>query len=151
MMGEKSIIQGQCLCGVVRYEVEPPSLFSGHCHCSYCRRAHGAAFVTWLGSWTKQFKITTGETEVKWYHSSRHSQRGFCTICGSTLFFRSTQSPDQTHIAMANINGEVDRAPEFHSFVDQRVDWISINDDLSQLKSESPELRNYREVKPYKS
>jgi hypothetical protein len=32
-------------------------------------------------------KITKGEELVKWYRSSDKARRGFCKICGSTLFW----------------------------------------------------------------
>lgn len=41
--------QAQCLCGDITLAATLPSLWAAHCHCSLCRRAHGAAFVTWVG------------------------------------------------------------------------------------------------------
>ena len=40
-------IQGGCLCGGIRYEVSGPLTDVGNCHCSMCRRFHGAAFATY--------------------------------------------------------------------------------------------------------
>ena len=37
---------GKCLCGAVRFRMRFPSKWVAHCHCTMCRRAHGAAFVT---------------------------------------------------------------------------------------------------------
>ena len=45
----KNVMTGNCLCDSVRFQFELPSLFAGHCHCSMCRRAHGAGYVTWVG------------------------------------------------------------------------------------------------------
>ena len=36
--------RGSCLCGSVRYEVRGLLEPASHCHCSMCRKAHGAAF-----------------------------------------------------------------------------------------------------------
>src|SRR5690606_34943450 len=38
-----------CFCGAIRIDAELPSKWVAHCHCTMCRRAHGAAFVTWAG------------------------------------------------------------------------------------------------------
>ena len=38
------VVRGSCLCGGVKYEITGPLMRSGHCHCSNCRKAHGAAF-----------------------------------------------------------------------------------------------------------
>ena len=40
-------VTGGCLCDAVRFRITLPTLFCAHCHCSMCRRPHGAAFVTW--------------------------------------------------------------------------------------------------------
>ena len=55
---------GRCLCGEVRYEVSglsPPL----NCHCRYCRRAHGAAFVTVAATARDRFRWTAGEDRVR--------------------------------------------------------------------------------------
>src|SRR3954469_13247309 len=97
-------ITGSCLCGAVRLSAEPPVLFSAHCHCEWCRRAHGAAYVTWLGVEDAKLRIASGEDVLRWYRSSEKSERGFCSTCGTTLFFRSTLAPGEMHIALACID-----------------------------------------------
>ena len=42
--------EGRCLCGEVRFAIGAPTLFFAHCHCRWCREAHGAAFVSWVGA-----------------------------------------------------------------------------------------------------
>lgn len=39
---------GRCLCGALQFSVRFPTKWVAHCHCTMCRRAHGAAFVTWF-------------------------------------------------------------------------------------------------------
>lgn len=39
---------GRCLCGEIEYEYEGNTKWCGCCHCSICRQAHGAPFVTWF-------------------------------------------------------------------------------------------------------
>ena len=46
-MNESTKVEGGCLCGAVRFSLELPSKWCAHCHCSMCRRAHGAGYVTW--------------------------------------------------------------------------------------------------------
>ena len=36
-------VHGRCLCGDVVFEADAPFEFMGHCHCSMCRKHHGAA------------------------------------------------------------------------------------------------------------
>jgi hypothetical protein len=63
------VVPGRCLCGAVRFEVELPSTWCAHCHCSMCRRAHGAGFVTWVGFERSRVRVLAGE-ELGQYRSS---------------------------------------------------------------------------------
>ena len=80
---------GSCLCGDVHFALTFPSKWVAHCHCSLCRRAHGAAFVTWVGMEDTHVSIDDPHSRLRWYASTPGAERGFCSRCGSTLFFRS--------------------------------------------------------------
>lgn len=73
---------GSCLCGAVRFTAALPVKWVAHCHCTYCRRAHGAPFVTWAGFPTGQFSLDLTSTQPTWYESSPGAKRGFCPRCG---------------------------------------------------------------------
>lgn len=140
-------IEGRCLCGAVRFAITPPTLFFAHCHCRWCREAHGAAFVSWVGAAEDRFRLLPGAAEPRWYQSSPQSRRGFCPTCGATLFFASSLCPGEVHVARAAIPGEVDRAPECHVFFDQRADWVELGDDLPRFEGADPMLAKYDAVK----
>lgn len=140
-------VQGSCLCEAITFTLTPPFPASAHCHCGYCRKAHGAAFVTWVVADTKGFQLISGKDSLRWYQSSEQSRRGFCAACGSTLFFESTLCPGETHVARANLTGRIEPAPKYHCFVEQIVPWVTIHDDLIRLKGDGPELGKYRAVK----
>ena len=125
----ESVVTGRCLCGAVRFEVELPSKWCAHCHCSMCRRAHGAGFVTWVGFARERVRVTAGEALGR-YQSSAPAMRSFCTRCGSPLLFESERWADEVHVALAALDGPIDRAPAGHVFYSDRVDWIHLGDDL---------------------
>ncbi len=132
-MTQPSPLKGSCLCGTIRFEVTPPTKWCAHCHCSLCRRAHGAAFVTWFGVERSQFVMTSGDEKVAWFKSTTPARRGFCTRCGSTIFFESDRWPGEIHIALAHMEGAIDRAPAAHVFYDTHVTWVELGDDLRRL------------------
>ena len=132
-MSDDTVFTGGCLCGAVRFEVRSPTKWCAHCHCSLCRRAHGAAFVTWFGVEQTQFELISGDEHLSWYRSTPEARRGFCGRCGSTLFFESERWSDETHIALAQMDGPIDRAPKVHVFYDAHVDWVEPGDDLRRL------------------
>ena len=125
------VVDGGCLCGTVRYKVHGPFHDMLHCHCSMCRKAHGAAFVTWVGVDQARINIEGGGL-LSWYGSSSDSQRGFCNTCGATLFFRSQRWPGEIHVTRASIDSELDRGPSAHSYWDTHVHWVEYSDDLAR-------------------
>lgn len=124
-------VTGSCFCGEVQFTIELPTLFCGHCHCSMCRRPHGAAFVTWTAVPTNQLTITAGENRITRYQSSLKGTRSFCSNCGSQLFCQVEEN--EVDIAMAALHGPIDRLPEEHYYYDSRADWVDINDNLPKL------------------
>ena len=132
-MNDAATLTGGCLCGAVRFEVKTPTKWCAHCHCSLCRRAHGAAFVTWFGVERPNFELVSGTDALAWYQSSGEARRGFCGRCGSPLFFESERWAEEVHIALAHMDGPIDREPKAHVFYDAHVDWVVLGDELSRF------------------
>jgi len=126
-------VTGSCLCGAIRFSVALPTLFCGHCHCSMCRRAHGAGFVTWFAVPRAQFRLDSDESALTRYASSDHGTRSFCVRCGSSLFCESSHHPDQVDIVLANMEGALDRPPQLHIHFDDRAGWVFAGDGLPRL------------------
>lgn len=126
-------VPGSCLCGTVRFEVTLPTRFCVHCHCSMCRRSHGAGFVTWFGVPKASFRLVSGEATLTLYQSSDHGTRSFCSRCGSSLFCALDHDPDTIDITLASMLGPIDRAPEAHVHFDTRVEWVSVADELPKV------------------
>ena len=126
-------VEGGCLCGTVRFTVTLPTLFCGHCHCSMCRRNHGAAYVTWFAVARSRLSIDSGLDRLTRYESSPHGSRSFCARCGSSLFCVSTHYPDVVDIPLANMDAAIDRIPESHLYFDDRAAWTIVADDLPRL------------------
>lgn len=121
--------QGQCLCGDLRFEADFPTEWVAHCHCSLCQRAHGAPVVTWVGFGTEAVTIDDPQARLRWYESTHGAERGFCSRCGSTLFFRSERWPGELHVVRSNFTGPVDREPQVHVYVDTQAPWLHLAED----------------------
>jgi hypothetical protein len=121
--------RARCQCGAVGFASREGSRWVAHCHCSKCRRAHGAAFVTWSGYAAAECRIDDAQQQLRWYESSPGAERGFCGRCGSMLFFRSQRWPGELHVASALLEAGPDRAPQAHVFHDSHVDWVTLADD----------------------
>lgn len=123
-------VTGSCLCGAVSFELKLPSLWCGHCHCSQCRRAHGAGYVTWVGFEGDQFLLKSGGEDLQWFESSPGARRGFCSKCGSSMLFEAERWPGEIHVTLGNIEGPVDRKPTGNAFFETHVDWMPIDRSL---------------------
>lgn len=132
-MATDTKIDGSCLCGALRFSVKLPSKWCAHCHCSMCRIAHGAGYVTWVGFERDQVEFKQGHQSLSWYESSPGAQRGFCRHCGSSMFFRSERWAGELHVALGCILVDIDRQPQANVFFDKHVGWMSIDDSLKQV------------------
>ena len=119
--------RAQCLCGDLKLEAALPSKWAAHCHCSLCRRAHGAAFVTWVGMEAARCDIDDPAQRLRWYESTPGAERGFCSHCGTMMLFRSPRWPGELHIALAHFTTPVDRAPQVHVHWDDHVPWSNVD------------------------
>lgn len=140
-MTDNSSLQGRCFCGEIRYEINLPTLFCGHCHCSMCRRPHGAGFVTWFAVPPGQIAVAAGKDQLKTYESSEHGRRQFCGRCGTQLFCYHVKDdgapPDFIDITLATMVDPIDRQPEVHFFYDSKAEWLGVNDELPKLGGET--------------
>ena len=131
------MIPGSCLCGEVRYEVSGPFSMMGHCHCSICRKHHGAMFATFVAVPGANFRWLAGEKSVRSYESSPGGSRSFCRVCGSVTPLQLPQL-DIVFLPAGNLQGDLDARPENHIFVKSKAPWHEITDRLPQYDEYPP-------------
>ena len=129
-------ITGGCLCGKVRYQVNGPLHDSTHCHCSMCRRQHGAAFGTYADFDPADFSWLAGADLVRIYATPSGEGWCFCSECGSTL--AGTDDGVVTSITLGTVEGDPGIKPEAHIFVGSKAEWDKIGDDLPQFDEWPP-------------
>ena len=126
------MIRGSCLCGSVRYEIRGPLGPASHCHCSMCRKAHGAAFGTYARVKMSNFVMTAGEHNLASYRSSQSVVRTFCRSCGSALQFITETKPESFALALGTLDDDPGVRPSYHIFVGSKAPWFEITDKLPQ-------------------
>lgn len=129
-------IKGSCLCGSVTYEIDGSFEFIGHCHCSICRKSHGAAFASWGIVRPETFRWTSGEDFVEGYESSPGQKRCFCKRCGSPL--ASAHSGVIGEVVVGTVDGDPGVRPSEHIFVGSKAPWYDITDALPQHREWPP-------------
>jgi len=119
---------GGCLCGAVRYEVRAPLRQVIYCHCHSCRRTSGhfvAATACPRGDLT-----VTGDA-LRWYDSSSWARRGFCSRCGSNLFWEA-RGKDQVSIMAGSLDSDAGLTAREHIFVAEQGGYYRVGDGLPQ-------------------
>ena len=125
-----STASGTCLCGAVAFTARLPSIWVAHCHCPRGRPPPGAASSTGGGRAADAAAIDDASGTLRWFGQAPGGERGFCSRCGSPMFFRSGQWPGELHIARALFTTPVDREPQVHAYHDTHVPWVRLADDL---------------------
>jgi hypothetical protein len=126
------MLHGSCLCGGVRYEINGELRAALNCHCSMCRKAHGAAFRSRARVRAADFKWVAGEELLSWYESSPGNHRGFCRICGSALLSRFDHDPKYHGLPLGALDDDPGIKPGLHIHVGSKAPWFDITDVLPQ-------------------
>ncbi|MEM9386573.1 MAG: GFA family protein [Pseudomonadota bacterium] len=127
------MIRGRCECNEVRFEVAGEIVDFGHCHCTQCRRLHGAAFATFAAVDRKDFRYVAGEALVRSYTSSWRNERKFCSRCGSSILVDPQDEPGVLYLSMSTIEGDPPKPRAYHAWVDSKAPWHDIDDDLAKF------------------
>lgn len=84
-----AVQQGGCICGSVRYEALSDPLHVTICHCRFCQRATGAAYMVEPVFRLVDMRVTRGSASV-YQHRSEGSGKivaiQFCATCGTKLY-----------------------------------------------------------------
>jgi hypothetical protein len=133
------MINGHCECGLVRYEIGGDIKDFSHCHCSQCRRLHGAAFATFAAVSRDEFRYLSGESALKVYASSEFNDRVFCAECGSNILVDAKQDPDLLYVCMGTVDGDPACPTGYHEYAGSKAAWYEITDGLEQFDAGPPE------------
>ncbi len=134
-MTETRVSGGSCLCGAVRYEVRGPLRDVLYCHCNQCRKTSGH-FVAATDAMVGDF-VLLEDGGLRWYASSPEAERGFCTRCGSSLFWRPVEG-DRIAIMAGTLDTPTGLRAREHIFLSSAGDYYSIDDGLPQHPTWNP-------------
>lgn len=133
------MLKGRCECAAIRLTVNARIEDLSHCHCSQCRRLHGAAFATFACVRRSALRFERGEHLVSRYQSSARNIRMFCSLCGSNLLVDPQDEPGVVYLSMSILEGDPPAPLAYHSYVGSKAPWYEITDDLEQFDEDPPE------------
>ena len=124
--------EGGCLCGAIRYRLAAAPLASMHCHCENCRKASGAAVLTWMTVDEGDFEWLRGRPRRYRYESEHYPgfvERWFCADCGSQLGWQC-ENDGTVDLTAGSLDDPSVIEPGYHVFTRSRVPWMHLDDDL---------------------
>ena len=131
------MIHGSCLCGGVRFELAGAPQFINHCHCSMCRKVHGAAFGSFLHADGQGFRWLSGHPQIENFESSAGNFRAFCKVCGSNV---PVLEEEGTHVIIpaGTLDDDPNVRPIVHIHTASKAPWFEIADALPQFAEDPP-------------
>lgn len=122
------MIKGSCLCRGIEYEISGDVGNITHCHCTTCRKAHGAAFSSVAAVKIKDFNFVSGEELLKSFESSVDKKRYFCSNCGSHIYAHRKET-EHFILRLGTLDDDPKVRPANHIWVSLKAPWYSIEGD----------------------
>lgn len=120
---------GSCLCEKVSFKTRGKLRNLLACHCSQCRKQTGLYYAATDVN-ISDVEIT-GENHVTWYKASETAKRGFCSHCGSALFWNAN-GLNRISILAGAFDAPTELKIEAHIFCEDKGDFYEITDGLPQ-------------------
>lgn len=130
-------LSGGCHCGAIRFAIaDADVLGTGYCHCSICQRLSGGPVNAWVAIAPVALRVSGS---VKHYRSSPQGQRGFCSDCGSQLWYAPDDASYITLNATSFDDAEAEALrPALHIFDSDRLCWFDVADTLPRFPQSLP-------------
>ena len=120
---------GSCLCGAVSVSAKRMSTDAGACHCNMCRKWAGGPYMAVDCGVAVSFD---GDDNISVYVSSDWAERGFCSNCGTHLFYRLRQS-GQYIMSAGLFDQENDLVFDHEVFVEEKPRYYDFGNETKKM------------------
>lgn len=131
-MSETIETKGSCLCGAITIQAKAALTHTGACHCSMCRKWGGGPLLAVDCQSAASF---TGEEHVSTYNSSEWAERGFCSKCGTHLFYKLKQQ-EQYIIPVGLLDTDAPIAMDHQIFIDEKPGFYDFANETKNMTGE---------------
>jgi hypothetical protein len=130
-------VEGGCLCGGTRYRVTGEPFKATYCHCDWCRKSSSAPVAAWLLFEAGQVDFIKGKLQK--YPSSPGVLRGFCPVCGTSLWWEGVWHDEPVHmVTICSLDNPEQFPPDRHASCSEQIGWFEVADDLPRYQHSSP-------------
>lgn len=123
------IQEGGCSCRHVRYRMSGKPLFVHCCHCSWCQRETGSAFV--LNAMIEADRVQLLSGEVQTVETPSNSGRGQriarCPKCFVALWSHYAGAGDAlSFVRIGTLDNPGSQAPDVHIYISTKQPWVQL-------------------------
>jgi hypothetical protein len=122
-------VKGRCLCGAVTFAAEVAKLDVDACHCDMCRRWSAGPYIGLPYDGAVSF---TGAENIGVYPSSEWAERGFCKVCGSSLYYHLSGT-DHYSFSAGALDDQSGLRLVAQIFIDEKPDYYALANDTPKL------------------
>jgi len=145
MTDESSTFEGGCTCRAVRYRMTSTPLFVHCCHCRWCQRETGSAFV--LNAMIEADRVVVLEGNPEVINTPSNSGQGQkiarCPNCRIALWSNYAGAGDAVRFVRVGTLDQPDRfPPDIHIFTASKQPWVVLGD-------AAPAMEEYYEREKY--
>ncbi|MGH6952705.1 MAG: GFA family protein, partial [Alphaproteobacteria bacterium] len=118
---------GRCTCGAVRYRMTSKPLFVHCCHCRWCQRETGSAFVINAMIEAGRVVLSAGAPDVVWTPSSsgKGQKIARCPTCRIALWSNYAGAGDAIRFVRVGTLDDPDKLPpDIHIFTMSKQPWV---------------------------
>ena len=124
-------VKGSCECQGVVFELTGELRDVVFCHCSQCRKTSGHY---WAATQVSKGNLNSIKaTSLSWFDSSDKARRGFCSVCGSSMFYER-KGIDKISVSAGSLEIPTSLDRMRHIYVASKGDYYDISDDLPQFE-----------------
>jgi hypothetical protein len=133
-------VEGGCICGATRYQLNALPLGVYACHCKDCQRQSGTGFTQSMFVRKHDFAVIKGETMIfdKHADSGRVVRQHTCPVCHTRLYNEPLSAPDYIVLRPGTLDDASWAAPVGNIWTDSRAPWVEIDWDLPHFPGQAP-------------
>jgi hypothetical protein len=143
-------MQGGCTCRHVRYRMTTAPMFVHCCHCTWCQRETGSAFVLNALIEADRVELLCGDVEVidTPSNSGKGQKISRCPRCRIGLWSNyAGAGPLLDFVRVGTLDGARSIRPDIHIFTSTKQPWVILPPDVPVM----PEYYDSREYWPAES
>lgn len=137
-------LNGKCLCGAVNFKASGAVKRVSACYCGQCQTQNGGG--AFYGVELQGQLVIEDAGSLVWYESSTIAKRGFCSLCGSSLFWVSNTDPSYFDVSLGVLDNYSGLTLSAHIFIENCPAYMTIPDTaphLTEADVQSKPLRDH--------